>query len=109
MVNYALGTLGMVHNGNLINASFLRDEMEAYGAIFQSSMDSEVIIHLIAHSRQERLVQRIVDACERVRGAYSLLFLSEEGLIGVRDPYGVRPLPWEDERRLCPCFGDLRF
>lgn len=92
MVNYALGTLGMVHNGNLINASFLRDEMEAYGAIFQSSMDSEVIIHLIAHSRQERLVQRIVDACERVRGAYSLLFLSEEGLIGVRDPYGVRPL-----------------
>lgn len=92
MVNYALGTLAMVHNGNLINATFLRDELEAYGAIFQSSMDSEVIIHLIAHSQQERLLQRIVDALERVRGAYSLLFLSEEGLIGVRDPYGVRPL-----------------
>ena len=92
MVNYALGTLSMVHNGNLINATFLRDELEAYGAIFQSSMDSEVIIHLIAHSKQERLLQRIVDALERVRGAFSLLFLSEEGLIGVRDPYGVRPL-----------------
>jgi amidophosphoribosyltransferase len=92
MVNYALGSLSMVHNGNLINATFLRDELEAYGAIFQSSMDSEVIIHLIAHSQQERLLQRIVDALERVRGAYSLLFLSEEGMIGVRDPYGVRPL-----------------
>ncbi|MFY9270237.1 MAG: amidophosphoribosyltransferase [Candidatus Manganitrophaceae bacterium] len=92
MVNYALGALGMVHNGNLINAGFLRDELEAYGAIFQSSMDSEVIIHLIAHSRQERLLQRIIDACERIRGAYSLIFLSEDGLIGVRDPYGVRPL-----------------
>lgn len=92
MVNYALGTLAMVHNGNLINATFLRDELEAYGAIFQSSMDSEVIIHLIAHSQQERLLQRIIDALERVRGAYSLLFLSEEGMIGVRDPYGVRPL-----------------
>ncbi|MFQ5579506.1 MAG: amidophosphoribosyltransferase, partial [Nitrospiria bacterium] len=49
LVNYALGTLSMVHNGNLINANFLRDELEAYGAIFQSTMDSEVIIHLIAH------------------------------------------------------------
>lgn len=92
MVNYALGTLAMVHNGNLINATFLRDEMEAYGAIFQSSMDSEVIIHLIAHSKQDRLLQRIVEALERVRGSYCLLFLSDDGLIGVRDPYGVRPL-----------------
>lgn len=92
LVNYALGTLSMVHNGNLINADFLRDELEAYGAIFQSSMDSEVIIHLIAHSRQKRIVERIVESLTRVRGAYSLLFLSEEGLIGVRDPYGVRPL-----------------
>jgi amidophosphoribosyltransferase len=92
MVNYALGTLSMVHNGDLINAGYLRDELEAYGAIFQSTMDSEVIIHLIAHSRQERLLQRIVDALGRVRGAYCLIFLSEEGLIGVRDPYGVRPL-----------------
>jgi len=91
-VNYALGTLAMVHNGNLINADFLRDELEAYGAIFQSSMDSEVIIHLIAHSRQKYLSERIVESLSRVRGAYSLIFLSEQGMIGVRDPYGVRPL-----------------
>lgn len=91
-VNYALGTLAMVHNGNLINADFLRDELEAYGAIFQSSMDSEVIVHLIAHSRQKRLSERIVESLSRVRGAYSLIFLSEQGMIGVRDSYGVRPL-----------------
>jgi amidophosphoribosyltransferase len=92
MVNYALGTLALAHNGNLINAIYLRDELEAYGAIFQSTMDSEVIIHLIAHSRQESLLHRISTAMTRVRGAYSLLFLSEEGLLGMRDPYGVRPL-----------------
>ncbi len=92
MVNYALGTLSMVHNGNLINATFLRDELEAYGAIFQSSMDSEVIIHLIAHSRKKELTERIIESLSRVRGAYSLIFLSEQGMIGVRDPHGVRPL-----------------
>lgn len=98
MVNYALGTLALSHNGNLINAAYLRDELEAYGAIFQSTMDSEVIVHLIAHSRRERLLQRITTAMGRVRGAYSLLFLSEEGLVGMRDPYGVRPL----------CIGKLK-
>lgn len=92
LVNYALGTLGMVHNGNLINAERLRDELEAYGAIFQSTMDSEVVVHLIAHSMRKHIAERIVDSLGRVRGAYSLLFLSEEGLIGARDPYGVRPL-----------------
>ncbi|HXN07546.1 MAG TPA: amidophosphoribosyltransferase, partial [Nitrospiria bacterium] len=64
----------------------------AYGAIFQSTVDSEVIVHLIAHSRGENLVQRISEALARVTGAYSLVFMTEEGLIGVRDPYGVRPL-----------------
>ncbi len=92
LVNYALGTLSMVHNGNLVNADILRDELEAYGSIFQSSMDSEVIIHQIAHSRQKYLVDRIVESLSRVRGAYSLIFLSEQGMIGVRDPHGVRPL-----------------
>ncbi len=92
VVDYALGTVAMAHNGNLINTDFLRDELEAYGAIFQSTMDSEVIIHLIAHSNQESLLPRMIHALGRVRGAYSLVFLSEEGLFGVRDPYGVRPL-----------------
>jgi amidophosphoribosyltransferase len=92
MVNYALGTLAMAHNGNLTNAHILRDELEAYGAIFQSTVDSEVIVHLIAHSKGDTLIHRITDALSRVSGAFSLVFLSEEGLIGVRDPYGVRPL-----------------
>ncbi|MHB8483325.1 MAG: amidophosphoribosyltransferase [Nitrospiria bacterium] len=92
MVNYALGTLALAHNGNLTNAHVLRDELEAYGAIFQSTVDSEVIVHLIAHSKGDTLIHRITDALNRVSGAYSLVFLSEEGLIGVRDSYGVRPL-----------------
>jgi len=76
----------------LTNAHILRDELEAYGAIFQSTVDSEVIVHLIAHSRGETLIHRMTEALSRVSGAFSLVFLSEEGLIGVRDPYGVRPL-----------------
>ncbi|MBI3606683.1 MAG: amidophosphoribosyltransferase, partial [Nitrospirae bacterium] len=92
LINFTLGHLGMAHNGNLVNAQALRSELEAYGAIFQSSTDSEVIVHLIAHSREETLVGRIVDALTKVKGAFSLLFLSSEGLIAVRDSYGVRPL-----------------
>ncbi len=92
MVNYALGTLALAHNGNLTNAHILRDELEAYGAIFQSTVDSEVIVHLIAHSKGDTLIQRMTDALSRISGAFSLVFLSEEGLIGVRDSYGVRPL-----------------
>lgn len=92
LVNYALGTISLSHNGNLINAGILRDELEAYGAIFQSTIDSEVIVHLIAHSRESGLLQRVVDALNRIRGAFSIIFLSESGLMGVRDPHGLRPL-----------------
>ncbi len=92
LINFTLGHLAMAHNGNLVNAQSLRSELEAYGAIFQSATDSEVIVHLIAHSREETLVGRIVDALTKVKGAFSLLFLSSEGLIAVRDSYGVRPL-----------------
>jgi amidophosphoribosyltransferase len=92
MANYALGTLALAHNGNLINAHLLRAEMEAYGAIFQSTTDTEVIIHLIAHSQGRTLLDRVIEGLRRVRGAYSLLLLSERGLIAVRDSYGLRPL-----------------
>ena len=61
-VNFAFGNLALAHNGNLINATMLRHELEAYGAIFQSTTDSEVIIHLIAHSRADSLLARIIDA-----------------------------------------------
>jgi amidophosphoribosyltransferase len=92
VADYALGTLALAHNGNLINAQLLRAELEAYGAIFQSTSDTEVIIHLIAHSHGESLLGRVIEGLRQVRGAYSLILLSEAGLIAVRDPYGLRPL-----------------
>jgi amidophosphoribosyltransferase len=92
LVNFALGGLAVAHNGNLVNAGILKDELEAYGSIFQSTMDSEVIIHLIAQSRMSTLHERIVDALSHVQGSYSLLIITEEELIAVRDPNGFRPL-----------------
>ena len=91
-VNYAFGNLALAHNGNLTNASMLRSELEAYGAIFQSESDSEVIVHLIAHSKEETCLNRVIEALSLVRGAYSLVFLTERELIAARDPYGFRPL-----------------
>jgi len=91
-VNFALGGLAIAHNGNLVNAGLLKDELEAYGSIFQSTMDSEVIIHLIAQSRMANIHDRIVDALGHVQGSYSLLLITENELIGVRDPHGFRPL-----------------
>src|ERR1700693_5337232 len=92
LVNFALGGLAVAHNGNLVNAGILKDELEAYGSIFQSTMDTEVIIHLIAQSRMATLHERIIDALSHVQGAYSLLIITEEELIAVRDPNGFRPL-----------------
>jgi amidophosphoribosyltransferase len=92
LVNFALGGLAIAHNGNLVNAGILKDELEAYGSIFQSTMDSEVIVHLIAQSRAATLRDRIVDALSHVQGSYSLLIITEDELIAVRDPNGFRPL-----------------
>jgi amidophosphoribosyltransferase len=91
-VNFALGNLALAHNGNLINAPMLRNELEAYGAIFQSTTDSEVIVHLIAHSRAETLLARVIDALSQVRGAFSVVILTDHGVIAARDPHGFRPL-----------------
>jgi len=92
VVNFSLGSLAIAHNGNLVNASELRRELENNGAIFQSSSDSEVIVHLIATSRQKGLEERIIDSLGRLYGAFSLLIMSEDTLIAVRDSYGFRPL-----------------
>lgn len=92
VVDYSLGSIAVAHNGNLINADVVRDELEAYGSIFQSTMDTEVIIHLISISKKHRLLDRIVDALSYVKGAYSLLFLTNDSMIAVRDPNGIRPL-----------------
>ncbi|MFA5074061.1 MAG: amidophosphoribosyltransferase [Nitrospirota bacterium] len=91
LVNFAFGGLAIAHNGNLVNARILKDELEAYGSIFQSTMDSEVITHLIAQSRRATLHERVVDALSMIQGSYSLLLLTEKELIAVRDPYGFRP------------------
>ncbi|MFN3740777.1 MAG: amidophosphoribosyltransferase, partial [Thermodesulfovibrionales bacterium] len=92
VANFSLGTISLAHNGNLINAYELREELERDGAIFQSSSDSEVIIHLIAHSKNNSLHERIISAVQRISGAFSLLLMTEKELIAIRDPYGVRPL-----------------
>jgi amidophosphoribosyltransferase len=102
VVSYAGGRMAVAHNGNLTNAQALRDELEQSGAIFQSDSDSEVIIHLIARSRQPAFEQKVVEALGRVQGAYSLLFLTEKGqLVAVRDPYGFRPLVLGKLRQAC--------
>ena len=92
MVKYTHGSLAVAHNGNLVNAEELRARLETHGSIFQSTVDTEVILHLIAASRGAQLVDRIIEALWQVRGAYSLVFLSENEMVAVRDPYGFRPL-----------------
>lgn len=91
-VNFAFGNLAVAHNGNLINAAMLRSELEAYGAIFQSTSDTEVIIHLIAHSRADTLLERVIDSLTQVRGAFSVVLMTDQGIIAARDPHGFRPL-----------------
>ncbi|MGH7901181.1 MAG: amidophosphoribosyltransferase [Thermodesulfobacteriota bacterium] len=92
VITYSRGQLAIAHNGNLTNASSLREELENDGAIFQSTTDTEVIVHLIARSKEETLVKRIIEALIRCKGAYSLLFLTPEFMVATRDPYGFRPL-----------------
>ncbi|HIE03703.1 MAG TPA: amidophosphoribosyltransferase [Candidatus Latescibacteria bacterium] len=84
--------LAIAHNGNLTNTYTLRRELERTGSLFQTTMDSEVIVHLAARSEMGSPVERIVDALDRVRGAFSLLFATKDEVIVVRDPYGFRPL-----------------
>lgn len=86
------GSISVAHNGNLTNYGEVRSELEADGSIFSSSSDTEVFVHLIAKSKAATNVERVADALARVRGAYSLVFLSPEELIAVRDPHGLRPL-----------------
>jgi amidophosphoribosyltransferase len=89
---FSFGGLSLAHNGNLTNARTLRKELIQRGAIFQSTSDTEVIVHLIAMSRAETVEERMIDALKQVQGAYSLVALTRDGIIGVRDPSGVRPL-----------------
>ncbi|MDP3583008.1 MAG: amidophosphoribosyltransferase [Ignavibacteria bacterium] len=91
-VNYRLGNLAIAHNGNLTNAKSLRDKLVDDGAIFQTTSDTEVILHLIARSRQSDQIDQIKEAISQVQGAYSLVILTNDKLIAARDSLGIRPL-----------------
>ncbi|HJS58673.1 MAG TPA: amidophosphoribosyltransferase [Vicinamibacteria bacterium] len=86
------GPIALGHNGNIVNASVLRQELEAAGSIFQSTSDTEVILHLYARSHRERLEDAIAASLTKVMGAFSLLFLTPDALVAARDPWGFRPL-----------------
>ena len=92
MVDYHKGSLAIAHNGNLINAPLIKSELESRGSIFQSNMDTEVIVHLIARFKEKNFVERTVHALKQVEGAYSLLILTEKEMVAARDPFGFRPL-----------------
>ena len=87
-----IGMLALAHNGNLVNADALRAQMEDDGAIFQTSVDTEVILSLIARESSKGLIEAIRSMMEKVRGSYALVLLAKDKLIGIRDPYGIRPL-----------------
>ena len=92
VVNTAMGPLAVVHNGNLTNGRTIRERLESEGSIFQTSSDTEVILHLMARNPREQIVESLMEALAEVEGAYSLLLLTRQGLIAARDPHGFRPL-----------------
>lgn len=94
VLNYVKGTLGLAHNGNLLNALELRDELSYTGAIFQTTIDSEVIAYLIARERikSPTVEDAVASAMKKIKGAYSLIVMSPRKMIGARDPFGFKPL-----------------
>ncbi len=92
VINYYHGVLAIAHNGNLTNAGELRDKLEQMGSIFQTSTDSEIIVHFLAKASYPDKIDRLVYALNQIDGAYSFVMMDEEDVIGVRDPYGIRPL-----------------
>jgi len=89
---YAHGGIAMCHNGNIVNAPELRTQLEKKGSIFQSTSDTEVLIHLVARSRASSMKERLAGAVSKLSGAFSLLVLVENRLVGMRDRHGIRPL-----------------
>ncbi len=92
VIHYLGGDMAVAHNGNLTNALALRNELENNGSVFQTTMDSEVIVNMIARSKAASTEERIIEAVKRIEGAFSLVVATNEKLIGVRDPNGFRPL-----------------
>lgn len=92
MVNYSGGKISLSHNGNLTNATEIRRELEEQGTVFQTSIDTEVFVNLIARSRKSIIEEKIIESLVKIKGAYCLTIMTEEKLIGARDPQGFRPL-----------------
>lgn len=92
VASYQSGSVGVAHNGNLVNYRSLRTKLEEEGSIFNTSSDTEVALHLIARSKKKSFILRVTEACEKLHGAYSMVFLNEDKLVAVRDPFGFRPL-----------------
>ena len=92
VINYKKGAIAIAHNGNLTNSGKLRNKLERTGSIMQTSMDSEIILHLLVRSGAKDIQARLTEILPEIRGAYSLLMLTGETLIGIRDPHGFRPL-----------------
>ncbi|MDI6807972.1 MAG: amidophosphoribosyltransferase [Candidatus Eisenbacteria bacterium] len=92
IVDYRKGKLAIAHNGNIVNAAGLRNELERQGSVFQTTMDTEVILHLVARSKEKTLPAMILEALSCVRGAYSLAIMTENQIFAGRDPFGFRPL-----------------
>ena len=88
----AFGGFALAHNGNLTNAARLRSSLVDTGSLFQSSSDTEIIVHLVARSHQDTVIDRLIDAIKQIEGAFSLVCIAKDMLIGLRDPHGVRPL-----------------
>ena len=87
-----IGAISIVHNGNIVNADEIKRELVEDGAIFTSTSDSEIIIHLLARSKETELIPAVIDSVKRLKGAFSILFMANGKLIGIRDPQGFRPL-----------------
>ena len=104
VVKTSLGPLGIVHNGNLVNAVEIRSRLEREGAIFQTTSDTEVILHLMARNAGKSVVDALILALQEVQGAYSVLLIAADCLIAARDPHGFRPLLLGDYEG-APCFA----
>lgn len=92
IVKYKLGKIAIAHNGNLVNADIIKELLEDCGCIFQTSIDSEVILNLIARGARRGMERAVVDSIQAIKGSYAIVLMTEDKLIGVRDPNGIRPL-----------------
>ena len=87
-----MGGLSIAHNGNLTNALYFKETLVKDGAIFRTTSDTETIVQLIAKSKRQKFIDKLIDALFQIQGGYSLVLMTNKKLVGVRDPFGIRPL-----------------